>query len=140
MEPSKSLRPGVGIAVFVIKYKQILICKRKGEYGDGTWSLPGGHLEFREDVFDCAVRETFEEASVRIKRLRMGPVTNDNNLPYEKHYVTLFVVADYDSGNPTVTEPDKCYEWRWCAWDKLPKPLFYALQNFVDAGFSPFDY
>jgi 8-oxo-dGTP diphosphatase len=70
----------------------------------------------------------------------MGPITNDNNLPYDKHYVTLFVVADYASGNPTVKEPDKCYEWRWCTWDKLPKPLFYMLQNFVDKGFSPFDY
>lgn len=140
MESSKSLRPGVDVAVFVVKYKQILIGKRKGERGDGMWSLPGGRLRFREDIFDCAVRTTFEESSVRIKRPRVGPVTNENNLPYEDHSVTLFVVADYDSGNPTVAEPDERSEWRWCAWDRLPQPLFYALKNFVDAGFSPFDY
>ncbi len=136
----KSLRPKVGVAVLIIKYKQVLIGKRKGEHGDGMWAPPGGHLEFREDVFDCARREVLEETSMRIKSLRMGPITNDTNLPGDKHYVTLFVIADHDSGNPVVTEPDKCYEWRWCAWDKLPKPLFYALQNFVDAGHSPFDY
>jgi 8-oxo-dGTP diphosphatase len=140
MEPSKSLRPFVGVGVFVIKYKKIIIGKRKSEHGNGTWSLPGGHLEFREDIFDCARRETMEEAGVKINTLRMGPITNDNSPVHEKHHVTLFVVAEYDSGNPTVMEPDKCSEWRWCAWENLPQPLFYALQNFVDKGFSPFDY
>jgi 8-oxo-dGTP diphosphatase len=140
MEQPKSLRPAVGIAVFIIKYKKILIGKRKSEFGDGMWCLPGGHLEFREDIFDCARREVLEEVGLKINTLRMGPTTNENNLPNEKHYVTLHVVAEYDSGNPTVMEPDKCYEWRWCSWDNLTKPLFYSLQNFVDKGFSPFDY
>jgi 8-oxo-dGTP diphosphatase len=140
MEPLKSLRPSVGVGVLVIKYKKVLLGKRKGENGDGTWCPPGGHLEFREEIFDCARRETLEEAGIRINTLRMGPVTNDNSPSQAKHYVTLFVVADYDSGNPAIMEPDKCSEWRWCSWDNLPQPLFPPLQNFVDAGFSPFDY
>ena len=138
--PHKDKRPSVGVGVLVIKYKKVLLGKRKGENGDGTWGAPGGHLEFREDIFDCARRETLEEAGIKINTLRMGPVTNDNSPSLAKHYVTLFVVADYDSGNPAVMEPDKCSEWRWCSWDNLPQPLFPSLQNFVDAGFSPFDY
>lgn len=137
----ESKRPEVEVAVFVIKYKQILIGKRKDENedDDGTWCLPGTSLGYRDDVFDCAVRAAYENAAVKTKNLRMAPITNDNSPARSRHTVTLFVVADYDSGNPA-SDPDQFSEWRWCKWESLPKPLFHSLQNFVDKGFSPFDY
>jgi 8-oxo-dGTP diphosphatase len=36
----------VGIGVFVFKDGKFLIQRRKGSHGTGTWSIPGGHLEF----------------------------------------------------------------------------------------------
>lgn len=125
-------RPRVGVGVVILKDKKVLLGKRKGEHGEGMWCPPGGHLEYSENVFDCAKRETLEEAGIQITNLRAGPYTNENTLPYEKHYVTLFVIADYKSGEPRVMELDKCAEWGWFEWDNLPKPLFYAMQNFVN--------
>ena len=77
-----------------------------------------------------------EETGIEITNLKAEKFTNDTNIPYEKHYVTIFVVANYKSGDPKILEPDKCEKWEWFAWDELPKPLFYAIQNFVDAGFK----
>ena len=42
-------RPKVGMGVFVLKDGKILMQRRKGAHGSGTWCLPGGHLEFNEE-------------------------------------------------------------------------------------------
>ena len=65
-------RPKVGVGVFVLKDGKILMGKRKGAHGEGSWSLPGGHLEFNESWDMCAVRETMEETGVTIKNIRFG--------------------------------------------------------------------
>lgn len=131
-------RPKVGVGVLILKDGKILLGKRKGKYGEGTWCPPGGHLEYKESIFDCAERETMEEAGIKISNLKLGNFTNDNNLPYEKHYITLYVIAEHEDGEPSIMEPDKCSEWGWFEWSKLPEPLFYPMQNYVDEGFSPF--
>ena len=62
-------RPKVGFGVFVMKEGKFLIGKRKNAHGEGSWSLPGGHLEFKESWEECAVREVLEEVGVKKKIL-----------------------------------------------------------------------
>ncbi len=131
-------RPKVGVGVIVIKDNKVLLGKRKNAHGDCAWSFPGGHLEFGEKVNDCAVRETLEETGIKIKNLRIGPYTNDVFEKEKKHYITLFVVADYDSGEVQVMEPDKWETWEWFSWDLLPIPLFLPIQNLLKQEFNPF--
>lgn len=38
--------PFIGIGVFVIKGKQVLMGRRLNSVGHNTFSVPGGHLEF----------------------------------------------------------------------------------------------
>ena len=53
-------RVGVGV-VLLTENRELLVGRRKGSHGAGQWALPGGALEWREDSFDCATREVFEE-------------------------------------------------------------------------------
>lgn len=131
-------RPKVGIGVIVIKNNKVLLGKRKNAHGEGSWSFPGGHLEFNENIEDCAVRETFEESGLRIKNIRLGTFTNDIFEKEGKHYITLFILVDHDSGEPKVMEPEKCERWEWFEWDKLPQPLFLPIQNLLKQNFNPF--
>lgn len=73
---SKNVR--VGIAVFVFKEGTFLMQRRTGSHGAGSWSVPGGHLEFGESFEDTARREVKEETGVDIKNVRFGAVTNDH--------------------------------------------------------------
>ncbi len=130
-------RPKVGVGVFIIRDGKFLLGKRKGSHGEGTWSLPGGYLEFNESWEDCAVREVMEEVGVKIKNIRFATATNDIFELEGKHYVTLFVLSDYDFGDVENKEPEKCDEWRWVSWDDMPEELFVPMQNLVKKGFNP---
>jgi 8-oxo-dGTP diphosphatase len=113
----------VGIGVIVVKDGTFLIQKRKGSHGTGTWSIPGGHLEFGESFAETAEREVLEETGVKIKNIRFGAVTNDILPSDDKHYVSIWLVSDYASGEPRIIEPDKCDELEWVTFDTLPAPL-----------------
>ncbi len=132
-------RPQVGLAVLIRKEEKILFGKRKNAHGEGDWCCPGGHLEFNENWEDCARRETREEAGIEIKHIQFLTATNDLFTKENKHYITIFMVADYASGDVRIMEPHKCEAWRWCAWNELPEPLFESTKNLLVQGISPFD-
>lgn len=128
----------VGVGVIVIRNGQVLLGKRKGAHGQGSWSFPGGHLEFNEALEDCAKREVREETGISIKNLRKGPFTNDIFVEQKRHYVTLYMIAEFDSGELRVMEADRCQAWRWFDWDAFPDPLFLPIQNLRAQGYRPF--
>jgi 8-oxo-dGTP diphosphatase len=130
------MRPKVGVAVIVVKDSKVLLGKRMNSHGSGTWQFPGGHLEFGEPIKDCAKRELFEETGLTIRNIKLGPYTNDIFKTEQKHYITLFVIADYDSGVLTVKEPKKCEKWGWFSWSQLPEPKFLPIQNLIKQKFN----
>jgi 8-oxo-dGTP diphosphatase len=131
------INPKIGIGVFVIKDNRILFGKRKNSLGDGNWSLPGGKLEMNEQIEECAKREVLEETGINIKNIRLITFTNDIFKEEKEHYVTIFVIADYDSGEVILLGPEKCEKWEWVEWNNLPQPLFLPIQNFLKQGFNP---
>jgi len=113
----------------------VLLGKRKNAHGSGTWAFPGGHLEFNESIKECARREVSEETGIRIKNLRYGPYSNDIFAGEGKHYVTLFVIADYDAGTPLVKEPHKCENWAWVPWPPNVHSCFLPIKNLLKLNF-----
>jgi len=99
-------RPKVGMGVLVLKNDRVLFGKRKSSHVTGTWHPPGGHLEFGESLENCAKREVREETGIKIKNIRFATATNDIFEEEGKHYITLYMVADWESGEPQA-EMDK---------------------------------
>ncbi|MFC1622387.1 NUDIX hydrolase [Patescibacteria group bacterium] len=130
-------RPKVGVGVVIVKDNKVLLGKRKNAHGEGSWSFPGGHLEFNEEVENCAKREVVEETGINIKDIKMGTFTNDIFEKEGKHYITLFVLSRYDSGEVKIMEPEKCERWDWFEWDNLPSPLFVPIQNLLKQKYDP---
>ncbi len=130
-------RPAVGVAVIIVNKGKVLLGKRLNAHGSGTWALPGGHLERNETIGECAKREVCEETGLDVGTIRHAAFTNDIFVEEKRHYITLFVTADYRGGKPVVMEPLKCSGWEWFAWNALPSPLFLPLKNLLKQGFSP---
>jgi 8-oxo-dGTP diphosphatase len=125
----------VGIGVFIIKNGMFLVGCRRNAHGDGTWSVPGGHLEFGETFEDTARREVLEETGLAIANVRFGAVTNDYFKSENKHYVTIWMVSDWESGEVQIMEPDKFVAMEWRDFDNLPDPLFLPWQQLLASQF-----
>ena len=121
----------LGVAVVIIRDGKILLGERIGSHGANTWATPGGHLDMGEEIAACAIRETLEETGLKVSGVSQLGFSNDVFNPLNKHYVTLYVVANGVEGEPEIMEPNKCLGWQWFALDELPKPLFLSLENFL---------
>jgi bifunctional NMN adenylyltransferase/nudix hydrolase len=52
----------------IIQAAQVLLIQRGQRPGIGQWALPGGHLNTDETVFDCALREGYEETGIKVPK------------------------------------------------------------------------
>lgn len=129
--------PRVGVGVFVLRDGRVLMGRRLGAHGAGSWALPGGHLEAGESVEQCAARELLEETGLVAQAWQRGPCSSDLIGPDALHYVTLFVIAKGVSGEAQRREPHKCESWTWQRWDALPQPLFEPLASLRASGWTP---
>jgi len=133
---SEKLYPRIGVGVIIKKEGRILMGLRKGSHGKGTWSFPGGHLEFNETFESCARREVKEETGLAVRETNFVTATNDIMAADGKHYVTIFIEALVDDGEPSVCEPDCCERWEWFYPDKMPNDLFLPIINLIKSGYN----
>ena len=133
MEKEKKY-PKVGVGTIVMKDGKVLLGKRISNHGIGTYSVPGGHLEFFEEFEDGAARECFEETGIKVKNLRFEHATNNILENDGVHSITVFMKGEYAGGEATVTEPEKFVEVGWYDPHNLPEPLFLPLKLFLSQG------
>lgn len=124
-------RPGVGVAALILRDDRLLLMKRQGAHGEGTWATPGGHLEYGETPEECAIRETAEETGVRLKNVTFRAITNDVFADRGLHYITIWMQAEVESGDAHLAAPEEASEIGWFALDALPGPLFLPLANLL---------
>jgi len=121
---------GAGCGVLIVRDGKILLGRRHFDpakadselHGEGTWTMPGGKLEFGESFEDCAKREVAEETGLQLNNLKVICINNDKNK--SAHFVTIGLFSDDFSGELKVMEPDEIVEWQWFSLDNLPSPLF----------------
>jgi 8-oxo-dGTP diphosphatase len=129
-------KPQVGTAMIITRDNKVLLMKRKGPHGHGTWSTPGGHLDFGETPEQGAAREAKEEVGLDVVDIRFRALTNDVFDTTGKHYVTIWMDGK-STGEPTIAAEEEVDELGWFAWDSLPSPLFLPLENLLKENSYP---
>ena len=124
----------IGCEVFITKDGQLLLGKRKNCFGEGTWALPGGHLEYGETLEGCAKRELREELGIQDVSLELATVT-DTFIGFH-HYIHVSFLADQYMGEIKLMEPELCEEWRFFALDSLPNHIFEPHQRILETFFK----
>jgi len=130
-------KPQVGTAMIITRDDKVLLMKRKGAHGNGTWSTPGGHLDFGETPEECAAREAKEEVGLEVVDVRFRTVTNDLFESEGKHYITIWMEGTSASGEPYIASVAEAEEIGWYAWDALPSPLFLPMENLIKQNSYP---
>jgi len=132
MPEKKYPRIGIGVLIENEK-KEVLLGLRKGSHGEGEWCFPGGHLNFRETIFQTAKREAKEETGLNLDNFELISISDD--LRYiksdGKHYVTVGVKARYKGGKVRLMEPEKCLKWQWFSLDNLPDKLLQGTELII---------
>lgn len=121
---------GVGFGVMLLKNKKILLGRRHDDKekadsalgGEGTWTMPGGKLEWGESFEEGARREVKEETNIDLEKVKVICVNNDKN--EKAHFVTIGMFSTDFKGEAKVMEPEEITEWRWFASNELPKNIF----------------
>jgi 8-oxo-dGTP diphosphatase len=128
----------VGVGAVLMEHGRVLVMRRAGGHGAGTWGVPGGHQEFGETPEDAAVREVAEETGLVVAPSARLGFTDDPMPEIGRHYVTLFIACTRLGGRPRLMEPDKATELAWMTPGELfdrRDELFAPLARCLKAGF-----
>ena len=141
----KPKKVGVGFGVMILKDNKILLGKRHEDpnkadselHGEGTWTMPGGKIDFGGAFEEAAAREVMEETSLKIDQDKIKFISLANDRVSDAHFVTIGFLCEDFEGEVKVMEPDEITEWQWFPLDNLPSPLFFpsekVLKNYQSA-------
>jgi len=130
--PVAPRRPHLGVAVFVRDgasgppddRRYLLVCRRKAGVA-GAWSLPGGRVEYGEDMRAAAVNRVFGETGLRVHGLRlMADPFASQIYPNGEHHIIVFFRAI----GPALDRPKV---GRWFFRNKFPTPLLQPLPSYI---------
>lgn len=132
------MNPRIGVGLMFVKDGRVLLGKRHEDpakadselHGEGTWTIPGGKLDFHETLHDGAIREAQEEVGLIPKNIELVSVTNE--IIPDKHFITVgFICQDFE-GKPKVMEPEEITKWEWFPLNKLPTPMFFPSRKMIE--------
>jgi 8-oxo-dGTP diphosphatase len=89
--------PAPTVSILVTDGEQVLLGKRGGHPGKGTWSLPSGYVDRDEDFLSAAIRETKEETGLEVEVRSLINVVSSFVTP-EFHFLGLYLVAQVVAG------------------------------------------
>jgi len=135
----------IEVITIIYQHPKILLGMKKVRFGKGKYNGFGGGINEGESLEECAIRETFEEASIKIISPRkMGEVLFRFEDGEQDHLVHFFKAEKF-SGIPKESDEMKPkwfdikkipYEKMW-EDDKYWLPIF--LENKKFEGYFQFD-
>lgn len=135
----------VAVHAFFIKDDQVLLLERANTgYMDGHFSVPAGHVDGGESIWQAMRREIKEEVGVEVHDKHQPiHVMHRSNSPTEERIDYFFLIENWQ-GKLKVGEPEKCSQIKWFNLWQLPENIIpyidFALKQVQDGVlFSEFD-
>jgi 8-oxo-dGTP diphosphatase len=113
--------PAPGVAVLVVQNGAVLLGRRAKPAG--TWSLPGGFIEYGESFLQATHREVREETGLEI---HVDGIINVVSNFLRASRQTLVIVLTASPVGGVLRPGDDLVELRWNTGDELPPMAFDA--------------
>ncbi len=131
---------GVG-TIIINKQGEILLGKRSSDEEtadcemkeEGTWTLPGGRIEYGETLEEAAIREIKEETDLDVKEENLHLICVQNDLNEHAHFISVGFVCYEFSGMPKMMEPLEIVTWKWFPKNELPRNIFTPSKKTLDS-------
>lgn len=113
--------PTTGVAVLITRGADVLLTRRAGGNRAGLWDVPGGWVEYDEDVREAARRELLEETGLTVRVDEPYEVLSNFHSP-EAHVVGIWFRGEVLGG--TLEAGDDASDARFFPLDALPELAF----------------
>src|SRR6185312_7534386 len=131
---------GVGFGVMITRNGRMLLGRRNDDPqkassllgGAGSWTFPGGKLEFGESFEVGVRREVLEETGLEIPAGDLQLVSVSNDIVSNAHFVTLGFLQKLSQGEPEAMEPEEITIWDWFPIAHPPDPLYFPTQKILN--------
>ena len=108
-------RPKVGVGVMIYRDGKVLLGKRNDDaqkassdlHGEGTWTMPGGKLDFQETLIDGICREVLEETGIKVNKDSLRVISVGDEIVPDNHYVTVGFLCEDFEGEAKIMEPGR---------------------------------
>lgn len=130
---------GAGCGVIILNKNGEILLGRRGEdilkakcemHEEGTWTLPGGNIEYGETFEQAGIREAKEETNLDISNLEVFCVQTDLN--EHAHYISVGMIAHSYTGEIKVMEPDEITCWKWFSVNNIPSVIFTPSKKTIE--------
>jgi len=130
---------GCGVMIFNDKNQLLLGLRNSDEtladselHEEGTWTMPGGNIEYGETFEEAGAREALEETGIEINVDDIEVICVQVDKNQYAHYISVGMIAKKFTGIPQVSEPDVIVKWQWFDLDNLPQNIFSASKKTID--------
>ena len=118
--------------IFIKEGETLLLRRQNTGYEDGNYGLPAGHADGDESARDGACREALEEVGVVVKPRDLEFVHVMHRRQEDERVDIFFSVKKWE-GEPKNTEPHRCDDVSWFAFDKLPENTIPYIRQALEA-------
>ncbi len=130
-DPSKYKRPSVTTDVVLIvsnkdRQRKVLLIRRKNPPYKGYWALPGGFIDVKETLKQCAVRELAEETGVQLSEedLKFLLIADNPKRDPRTRVISVVYLAEGQMADFAPSAADDAAEVGWFPINTLPPLAF----------------
>src|SRR5664279_170142 len=117
----------VVIDALIIRDNSVLLIKRGVEPFKNYWALPGGHVEFDEEVQEAVTREVNEETQLMTKSIKLFDIYSKPERDPKQKISLVYIV---EAIGETVAGDD-AKACNWYKLDKLPEKMAFDHKKIV---------
>lgn len=112
----------VAVHAFLVQKDRVLLCERFNTgYMDGHLSVPAGHVDGKETIWQAMRREIQEEVGVVVETdQHPAHVMHRSRDDEQEERIDYFFVIRNWTGNVRNCEPEKCSRVEWFSQTDLP--------------------
>ena len=124
---------GVGVgAVIVNDRREVLLLLRKNPPEVGTWTIPGGAVEWFEKCADAIHRECLEEVGLDVEINKLLTVVDHIVAADAAHWVSLQYLCSVARDAVPVERDPESDEMKWFPIDAVPSHLSQPTRTALD--------
>ena len=102
--------PAPTVSILVVDDERVLLGKRGGNPGRGTWSLPSGYIEYEDNFLAAAVREMKEETGLDVELCSIINVVSSFVSP-RFHFLGIYLAARIVGGQLAAGDDLEAVDW-----------------------------